>query len=269
MRPGDPAGPRRPRRLLLAAIALILVEGVLTVGRASPAAAAGCPSAAASAITAAPAVSARTVALTFDDGPGPFLPQILQVLNDNHVPATFFDTGAHDAAFPARARQIVADGDLLEDHSWDHRYPAEVPGGWTVPYLQDQVSRTAVQQRALTGQQVCFFRPPGGFMTNVLAAMRGLGMSPVLWSVDSDDWKQPAHDSPAAVQRITRAATNVGGQSHPIVLLHDAKASYEPDTVVSPYRGNTVQALPGIIAWYQAHGYQFVELNGVSSLSGP
>jgi peptidoglycan/xylan/chitin deacetylase (PgdA/CDA1 family) len=232
-----------------------------------PAAAAACPPSSGP-ISAAPAVAPRTVALTFDDGPGPFLPQILKVLRENGVRATFFDTGAHDAAFPSLTRQITHDGHLLADHSWDHLYPSQVSGGWTVPYLVDQISRTASQQAALTGQSPCFFRPPGGFTTNVPAAVQQLGMSWVLWSIDTQDWQQPGFYSPSEINSIVTAGVTNGTQQHPIVLMHDAKASHEPDSQVSPYRANTVAALPRIIAAYRASGFQFVDLNGGSGLRG-
>jgi hypothetical protein len=127
-----------------------------------------------------------------------------------------------------------------------------------VSYLVDQISRTASQQTALTGQAICFFRPPGGYTTNVLTAAGQLGMSSVLWSVDPRDWEQPGFYSQAEVDRIVNAATSTGGQAHPIVLLHGGPA----------YRANTVAALPRIIAWYRANGYRFVDLNGGSGLLG-
>lgn len=255
------------RRLLVVAAALSLPVTGLAL-RAPVASAAACPAPATGPITTAPAVAGKTVALTFDDGAGPFTPQILAVLRQNDVRATFFDTGAHDAAFAAQARQIVADGNLLEDHSWDHDYPSQVPGGWTVGYLTDQISRTAAQQSSLTGQPVCFFRPPGGFTQNVQTAVGQLGMSEVLWSIDSQDWKQPGYFSQSAIDAIVAAATNTGGQTHPIVLMHSGKASHEPDSQVSPFRGNTYAALPAIIAWYRANGYRFVDLDGGSGLRG-
>jgi peptidoglycan-N-acetylglucosamine deacetylase len=258
---------RLVHRLLVLAAALGVALTLSAVGG-RPAAAQSCPPPATAFITSAPATAARTVALTFDDGPGPFLPQVLKILREYDVRATFFDTGAHDATWPAMTRQIVSDGHLLADHSWDHNYPSAVPGGWTVPYLVDQISRTASQQAALTGQTPCYFRPPGGFTTNVLTATQQTGTSAVLWSVDTRDWQQPAFYSQASVDSIVSAATNIGGQTHPIVLMHDAKASHEPDSQVTPYRGNTVAALPRIIAWYRANGYAFVGLDGGSGLRG-
>lgn len=245
-------------RLTVSLAALALSLGGMTLARPPMAQAQACPAPPAGFISSAPAVAAKTVALTFDDGPGPYLPQILQVLRDNNVRATFFDTGDRDAIYPDMTRQIVSDGNLLGDHTWDHLYPQNVPGGWTVSYLVDQISRTASQQRALTGQTACYFRPPGGYTTNVLAATRQLGMSAVLWSIDPRDWEQPAYLSPSFVDAIVAGATATGGQAHPVVLLHSGPG----------YRANTVAALPRIISWYRANGYRFVDLNGGSGLRG-
>ncbi|WP_210481318.1 polysaccharide deacetylase family protein [Naasia sp. SYSU D00948] len=261
--------PRRlVHRLLVGTATLTVALTGLTVVNPSPAAAQVCPPPATGFLSSAPATAPRTVALTFDDGPGPFLPQILKILRQYNVRATFFDTGAHDATYPGMTRQIASDGHVLGNHTWDHNYPSQVPGGWTVPYLVDQIYRTAAQDIALTGQTTCYFRPPGGFTDNVLATMQHTGTSAVLWSIDTLDWQQPPYFSQAAVDAIVSRATNVGGQAHPIVLMHDAKASHEPDSQVTRFRANTVAALPRIIEWYRANGYVFVGMDGGSGLRG-
>lgn len=229
----------------------------------APSGTTSCPRSAVGFVTAAPGAG-KTVALTFDDGPGPDDAALLQILGANQIVATFFLTGAHSADQPARVRALAAAGQLVADHSYDHRYPREVPGGWTVPYLEDQITRTNAALTSQTNLPVCFFRPPGGFEDNVLQAASAEGMSAVLWSVDAHDWKQPDHVDAAATQAIVAAATNVGAQSHPIVLLHSAKASHEGSSKVSAFRGNTLAALPQIIEWYAAHGFQFVDLAGHS-----
>jgi len=203
-----------------------------------------------------------TVALTFDDGPGPWTPAILDVLASFGVPATFFDTGAHDAALPQLARAEAAARHVVADHSWDHRYPDQVPGGWTRDYLRDQFARTAALQASLIGTASCLLRAPGGFESPALNPMaRELGMSPVGWSLDTEDWRQPGHLSSPAIRAIVAAAIRDPGP-HPIVLMHAAKASGEAESVVSSYRGNTVAALPAIIRWYRAHRYRFVTMGG-------
>ena len=86
-----------------------------------------CPQPAAKIIHTAPAVTgesdatARTVALTFDDGPGPATPAVLDVLAQSGVPATFFVVGQRAAAEPEMLRRIVAGGHALGDHTWSHQ----------------------------------------------------------------------------------------------------------------------------------------------------
>ncbi len=205
----------------------------------------------------------RTVALTFDDGPAPADAEILDLLRDQGVVATFFVTGARAEADPDTVRRMAADGHLVADHSWEHRYPSEVDGGWTVGYLTRQLARTDGLLRELTGGPICFFRPPGGNKDNVLAAAGAAGLTSVLWNVDSVDWRQPDRTTTAATAAIVKAATTTSSE-HPVVLLHSGKASHEPDSKVSPYRGNTVAALPEIIGFYRSEGYTFVRLDGVS-----
>lgn len=220
-----------------------------------------CPKPATGFVTTAPG-KGRTVALTFDDGPGPADRQIVSVLDRYGIHATFFETGAHAAANPDITRLLAAHGDLIADHSWDHYYPTQVKGGWTPAYLRSQYTRTDQQLTALTGAPVCFVRPPGGFRNNVEATAHRLGLSVVLWSIDSLDWQQPPRTTASATAAIVKRATAVDGQPHPIVLMHSAKASHEPESQVSSYRGNTVAALPAVIEWYRAHGYRFVTLAG-------
>ena len=187
---------------------------------------------------------------------------MLQILAAHRVAATFFVTGAHSADQPARVRALAAAGELVADHSYDHRYPREVPGGWTVPYLRDQITRTNGVLTSQTNLPVCFFRPPGGFQDNVLQTASAEGMRAVLWSVDASDWKQPDHVDRGSHPSHRGRGNERRHPSHPIVLLHSAKASHEPASKVSAFRGNTLAALPQIIDWYTAHGYQFVDLNG-------
>jgi peptidoglycan/xylan/chitin deacetylase (PgdA/CDA1 family) len=221
--------------------------------------AAGCPTPRPGVIEQAPG-SGRTVALTFDDGPGPWTPKVLEVLVRYGVRATFFDTGAHDAQYPQYARAEVLAGGLIGNHTYDHRYPSEVAGGWTESYLRDQLTRTETVQQGLTHRVSCLFRAPGGHTSAALPGVaRSLGLTMIGWSVDTEDWRQPDHPSEAAVGRIVAAATDSPGQ-HPVVLMHAAKASHEPDSLVSAYRGNTVRALPAVIEWYRSHGYRFVTM---------
>jgi peptidoglycan/xylan/chitin deacetylase (PgdA/CDA1 family) len=244
-------------RIVFVAVAATLAATVPTPGWADSRT--GCPPARSGVIEQAPGTG-RTVALTFDDGPSPWTPKILAVLAANDVPATFFDTGAHDTKYPQYARAEAAAGEVVGDHTWDHRYPRDVVGGWSSSYLRDQLTRTDTVQHALTGRPTCLFRAPGGHTSPALPGVaRSLGLTMIGWSVDTEDWRQPDHQSATEVRKIVAAATGSPGR-HPVVLMHAGKASHEPASKVSAYRGNTVAALPDVIAWYRSHGYRFVTM---------
>ena len=75
------------------------------------------------------------IALTFDDGPWPDTPQFLSVLEREHVPATFFWIGEQVRQYgPAVERRMLADGDMIGDHTWSH---ANVAGGGSVRRRRD------------------------------------------------------------------------------------------------------------------------------------
>lgn len=200
------------------------------------------------------------MALTFDDGPAPADRQIAAILAKYGVHATFYETGLHISQNPSITTMLANQGHLIADHSWDHYYPDQVAGGWTLSYVTDQFSRTAKEITRLTGQPVCYMRPPGGYTHNVLAAANTLRMSADMWSVDTNDWDQPA----VTTAQIIKNGTKTEGRQHPVVLMHSGKASHEPDSKYSPDRSRTIAALPSIIEWYQAHGYSFVRMDGRS-----
>ncbi len=206
--------------------------------------------------------SGKTVALTFDDGPAPADREIAAILRNYGVHATFFLTGDHAASDPDTVRLLADDGHLIANHSYDHRYATEVASGWSVGYLTDQMARTSEVLSGITGKPVCYFRPPGGYTTNVLKTARQQGLTSVMWSLYSFDVDQPATTTDAGTAALIVNATKVGRQSHPVVLLHSGKASHEPDDIIGANRSNTVAALPAIIEWYRAKGYRFVKLDG-------
>lgn len=209
------------------------------------------------------------MALTFDDGSGPFTPQILAVLARFHVHATFFDTGVGDTRYPQYARAIVADGDELGNHTYDHPKNWGYRSDFRATAQRLELTRTNAVLARLIGHPPCVMRPPGGaYDAASLAMVRSLGMTLAMWTTDTEDWRQPPYLSHAAQLTIVRNAEEGAEMRHPIILMHAAKASHEPDCAsigcafgqVSSFRGNTVAALPAIIRFYRAHGYRFVVL---------
>src|SRR5262249_28002316 len=125
----------------------------------------------------------RDVALTFDDGPGPYTALALRILRRAHAKATFFLVGKELAYWRGLPRRELALG-ALGDHTWTHPL---------LPGLSDAAIRTelATTQNAIekeTGVRVQLFRPPyGAHDARVDREARALGMVEVLWSIDSRD----------------------------------------------------------------------------------
>ncbi len=232
--------------------------------------AASCNSALAGKTTSVAPGSGKTVALTFDDDRKEWMPAILAILRRNNIRGTFFVTGQYASQMPTIMQRAAADGHVIANHTWHHDYPSSANGNWSVSYLTNEITSTANLQQRTVGYRGCFFRPPGGFMNNVSTVTRSENMETVLWSTDTQDWKQPGYYSTSVQNSIVSRATTLptSSPSHPVVLMHGGKASHEAESVVSSFRGNTVQALQRIINWYRSHGYRFVAMDGTSGL-GP
>ena len=185
----------------------------------------------------------KMVALTFDDGPDPrWTPQVLNILKQRKAKATFFVIGENAARYPALMARIHREGHTVANHTWRHGY-ADTMSSAT---LRNDLLRTSGTIRKTGAQQrICYFRPPGGRHNGVTdARVKALGMSTVMWSVDTQDWKRPGS---LAIKSRAGAA-----RSGDIVLMHDGGGN----------RSQTVAALPGILLIYAQRGIRTVGING-------
>jgi peptidoglycan/xylan/chitin deacetylase (PgdA/CDA1 family) len=218
----------------------------------SPEISTGCPAAPYGVYSAAPC-GGRTVALTFDDGPGASTARILSVLKSAGLTATFFNLGQNAAAQSQQVRSEAQQGFMLGNHTWDH------PNMTTLSASAQgtEMDRATAEQASLTGMPPCAFRPPGGSYnatTESLAQQRRMKFW--TWSVDTEDWKANGSSSSYWVNRIISLAEQGASQQHPVVLMHNQPAG-NPATVL---------ALPTIINFYRAKGYAFVDLLGRTGL---
>ncbi|WP_406197447.1 polysaccharide deacetylase family protein [Kitasatospora sp. NBC_01560] len=182
----------------------------------------------------------RTVALTFDDGPGPATGQVLDLLAQYGAKATFCQIGRQAAANPATVKRIVAAGHRLCDHTVDHPQPfGALPhdrAGYEIAHAEEQIV-----QAGGAGTTVSWFRAPGGgFTADNQRIAAGLGLRPLGWSVDPRDWSRPG---------VASIVSTVQGQLRPggVVLLHDGGGD----------RSQTVAALKQLLPWLIAQGYHF------------
>jgi peptidoglycan/xylan/chitin deacetylase (PgdA/CDA1 family) len=180
----------------------------------------------------------REIALTFDDGPGPYTPAVLSALERAHAPATFFVIGKMLRYFGAATARAINDGDAIGDHTETHPPLATLSAHDQYEQLFEQIARVEL----LGGRRPVLFRPPyGSFNANTIRELRRLHLLMVLWSVDTDDYRQPG------VSVIVERAL-AGAQPGAIILLHDAGGARE----------QTIAALPLIIRGMRARGFRLV-----------
>jgi len=195
------------------------------------------------------AFPARTVALTFDDGPDPtWTPRILTVLRRYRVPATFFLVGTHAASYPALVQDELRDGDEVGSHTYTHANLATA--GWR------EDLELALTQNSLAGAagiRTRLLRMPYSSEPSALtmADWRAVtqagrdGYLLVLTNLDTRDWARPG------VTRIAAADMPSGGRGA-IIMFHDGGSD----------RRQTVAALPAVITRLRAEGYRFTTVTG-------
>lgn len=177
-------------------------------------------------------------ALTFDDGPHRTVTrQILDILREEKVTATYFPVAKVAARYPEVIRDFVAEGHEIGNHSLTHADLRALP-----PAAQRFEIAEANRILRTMGADPVLFRPPYGRYTNaMLAITRDENMSPVLWNVDTRDWQ--VRDPDKIVHHVK---TSAGTGS--VILLHSTYAS-------------TAAALPRVITELRAKGCNFVTLS--------
>ncbi|MFS0725454.1 polysaccharide deacetylase family protein [Paenibacillus sp. 1P07SE] len=189
-----------------------------------------------------------TVYLSFDDGPSEWTPQVLDILQQEQVPATFFVLGAQAEKRGEVVQRIVREGHALGNHTYNHKYEelyGSFQGFW------EQVERTGSILASLTGSEPKLLRAPGGthghFDAFYYYYLERAGYLVHDWNVDSGDSRK--RNVPAA--DIIRSVKESALQHEVHVLMHDSSG-----------HGETVKALPEIIGYYKAKGYRFAAYDG-------
>lgn len=154
------------------------------------------------------------VALTFDDGPDPrWTPQVLSLLRQYHVKATFCLIGVEVKAHPELVRKIAADGHTLCNHTMRHDEKLKTRSRSAID--ADLRATSALITKASGGVRPTYFRAPAGNWSGVIVSVaRKRGMASIGWGVDPRDWSKPP--TPTIVSRV-RSGVAPGV----IVLMHD------------------------------------------------
>jgi len=192
----------------------------------------------------------NAAALTFDDGPdSEWTPQILDILKDKGVSATFFMVGANMEKHPNIVERIVREGHLIGVHTYSH------PNIALVSEERAHLELNATQRlvEAITDHSTILFRPPYNADTNPhdaeeivpIKIAQKMGYITETEDIDPQDWAEPG--VPAMLETIKKGRLEGGN----IILLHDAGGD----------RSQTVEALPKIIEYLQARGDAILPLS--------
>ncbi|RCV47902.1 polysaccharide deacetylase family protein [Marinitenerispora sediminis] len=181
------------------------------------------------------------LALTVDDGPDPrWTPMLLDVLAAHRVPATFFVVGARVTRHPELVRRVADAGHAIGNHTMTHPQPfAALPRS----EIRREISGTQEAVRAAAGRAPTLFRAPaGGWSWTVLTTAREHGLTPVDWSIDPKDWREPG------VRHVTRVLTSA--RPGDVMLCHDGGGD----------RSATVAAVDAALGALLRRGYRFTAL---------
>ena len=175
----------------------------------------------------------KYIALTFDDGPSrKYTPILLDGLKERGVHATFFLMGKNIEGKEDIVKRMSEEGHLIGNHSYEHIQLTKAGA----KAVCEAVEHTQEQIEAITGKRPEYIRPPYGDWNEELE--EEIGMTPVLWSLDSMDWK--LKDTGKIIHQVLKDV-----QVGDIILLHDIFPS-------------SVEAALELIDILQKEGYVFV-----------
>ncbi|SDE21525.1 polysaccharide deacetylase family protein [Sporomusa acidovorans] len=239
---------RRPVRLGLSVAILGIIAGfVLTLNAVLPANHFYGP------VISESRTNQKLVALTFDDGPyPPYTGQILDILKERQIPATFFVIGQNAAKYPDLIRRIAAEGHQLGNHTYHHVDLLKLDRQGII----SEIEQTNQVIANTLGYAPHVIRPPHGFRDAVVMnVMAEYQLKVVEWSVSSRDWVNPGAE---VIAERTLGKVHNGS----IILLHDG------DGIAAALpRAQTVAAARIIIDRLLAQGYKFVTVDEILKVS--
>ena len=186
--------------------------------------------------------SAKSIALTFDDGPSSFTDRLLDCLEQNNAKATFFMVGTEIDSFPDEVKRMKKLGCELGNHTYDHTDLTTL----SAEDISSEIAQVDERLVNLTGEGASVVRPPYGSVNDTVKTVVGTPM--ILWSIDTLDWK--TLDSQSTVDEVMN---NV--QDGSIVLMHDIYST-------------SVDAAEILIPQLIEDGYELVTIHELASVHG-
>lgn len=181
----------------------------------------------------------RRVALTFDDGPGPLTPLILDVLKEHQVQATFFILGERAKTYPEVVKRMIREGHVLGNHTWSHPDLTHLS---FLEMVKEELEPTSSLIRDITARYPLLLRPPYGALNDEAILFLGReGWRVINWSLDTFDWDKEQSSKEEILEKVM-AYHHEGA----IILMHDGGGD-----------NNTLEVLPLLIGYLRKEGYSF------------
>ena len=164
--------------------------------------------------------------LTFDDGPHPHTtPELLKLLEAEHIKATFFLTGTNSRRYPELVKRIAEAGHELGNHSFNH-LPAPL---LTCSKMEQEIDQTNRVIEEVCGQTPRLFRPPYGIMDRKGSdCLKEREMLCIYWGALAEDWDPIGHHE--IVRRIEHQSRNGS-----LIVLHES--ARHPEQSIRSARG--------------------------------
>lgn len=192
----------------------------------------------------------KSIYLTFDDGPSSLTPQILDILKEHNIKATFFIIYSDSLESKLLYKRMIDEGHTIGVHSTCHQYPIIYQS--TAKFLDD-FAQTAIMLKQETGIKPEILRFPGGSINSYNKAIYQQTIAEIIRrGYTYYDWNVSAEDATSTItkdQIYNNVVTGVHKHNKSIVLMHDAGNKFD-----------TLSALPSIINDLSDEGYNFYPL---------
>lgn len=194
----------------------------------------------------------KDIYLTFDDGPSPDItPQVLSILKQYNVPATFFVLGSRVELYPDLVRQEYNAGHYIANHGYSHTYSSIYSSVQSVIDEYNAAEKAIQEALGIPEYHTLLFRFPGGSSGGPYDSIKGqakstlenMGIASTNWNCLNGDAEGGSRTKEQLINRLYETAE---GWDSLVVLMHDAND-----------KQTTVDALPEIIEHYKAEGYTF------------
>ena len=187
----------------------------------------------------------KEVVLTFDDGPWPSTPAVLEALTDECLKATFFEIGKHATWHPEITKQVIDAGMTVGTHTWSHKDLARNPYAKHLEQAEQEVEmgNSAVHMAAAGGKIAPFFRfPELQHLPQLLPYLADRNIAIFSTDIDFRDFTMHKPD-----QVVKSVISQLEKRGKGIILMHDLHR-------------NTAEALPELFRQLKARGYKVVHI---------